>query len=265
MKGLGIIMLFVITLSGLTHGLESNTIRLTTVFDNTRLNSETTSEWGFACVIEHPQETLLFDTGNDGQILQQNLKVLGFNQVSFSKIIISHMHWDHYGGLETMMDANPNATVYVPASAKMLKDSTVLECCKNLVHVDQPVKIIDHVYSSGELDGPVNEQSLVITTSNGLVVVTGCAHPGIVKIAEAARDQFPDVQTIDLLMGGFHLMRHAEAQVMEIIQELRVLNVKNVSPTHCTGEKAIDLFQQQFGDHFMKPGIGFQVDFSWVD
>ena len=71
---------FIFILSLLLYGQKNMTIKITTVFDNTTLDQNCTPEWGYACVIETPEETVLFDTGNDGQILESNLQTLGFKE-----------------------------------------------------------------------------------------------------------------------------------------------------------------------------------------
>jgi 7,8-dihydropterin-6-yl-methyl-4-(beta-D-ribofuranosyl)aminobenzene 5'-phosphate synthase len=232
-------------------------VKITTVFDNTALDSNCTPEWGFGAVIELPNETILFDTGNDGQILRNNLIALGFSQTSFSKIIISHMHWDHTGGLQQMIQLHPKAQVFLPASAtehefNMDKD--------RVVFIREPQRLCEYVYSLGEMPARANEQAIAIQTAQGLVIITGCAHPGIVNITRAAHKQFPNEQLL-LVMGGFHLGNHSKEQVLGKIADLEKLGVKKVSPTHCTGETAIALFEQEYGDNFVKPGVGLFLEF----
>ena len=231
-------------------------VRITTVFDNTSLNSNCTPEWGFAAVIELPHETILFDTGNDGQILQDNLKALGFAQTKFSKIIISHMHWDHTGGLSRMLQLNTDAHIFLPASATK-HDFNIKK--DNVTFVKEPQLLGKHIYSLGEMPARANELAIAIQTAQGLVIVTGCAHPGIVNIVRTARQQFPEEELL-LVLGGFHLGQHSKDQVLEIIAELE-LGVEKVSPTHCTGAEAIGLFEQKFGEDFIKPGVGLSLEF----
>ncbi len=236
-------------------------INMTTVFDNTTLDSNCTPEWGFACVIATPHETLLFDTGNDGQILETNLKTLGFEHTPFSKIIISHMHWDHYGGLKRMLTLHPDATVFLPASAT--KDEMQKANCTDAVFIKEPQQINSYVSSLGEMTGRANEQSLAFPTKDGLVVITGCAHPGIVNIVKDAKKQFPD-EKIHLVLGGFHLNRHSNEKVRQITDELKALGVEKVGATHCTGQSAITIFEQEFGDNYIKAGVGLRLEFEVV-
>ncbi len=238
-----------------------NAVKVTIVFDNTTLVKEATPEWGFACVLEFPNETILFDTGNDGDILLKNLAALGFVEIAFSKIIISHMHWDHTGGLHALLERIPDAKVYVPDSATLEEVSKIESMCKQVIRVKEPLSINDALKSLGELPGRASEQSLAITCKAGLVIVTGCAHPGIVEIVERAQELSPN-QPIALCCGGFHLNKHSKSEVLNIIQTLKQLEVQQVSPTHCTGEQAIALFAEKYGDGFVRGGVGATFEFE---
>ncbi len=254
-----IIVLFLILPLELAAEDNMNTITLTTVFDNTRLNPNCTPEWGFACVIETPEETILFDTGNDGEILQSNLNALGFAEADFAKIIISHMHWDHVGGLKKMREQHPDAVVFLPASATEEEKEKLI--CLEAVLINQPQQINRFIYSLGELQGRANEQSLAIPTVDGLVVITGCAHPGIVHIVKAATRHFPD-EKIHLVLGGFHLNQNSEQEVREITNELKKLGVEKAAATHCTGPASIKVFAEEFGENYIQGGVGLKLSFN---
>ena len=109
-------------------------VKITTVFDNTSLNPNCTPEWGFAAVLELPDETILFDTGNDGHILFDNLTALGFGETTFSKVVISHMHWDHTDALGRYLAQWPNAQVAAPgplssvSGARVVGEGDSIEC-----------------------------------------------------------------------------------------------------------------------------------------
>ena len=241
-----------------------DSVKMTIVFDNTSLQQNCTPEWGFACVIELPDETILFDTGNDGQILENNLKALGFENTVFPKIIISHMHWDHYGGLKRMLASNPDAAIYLPSTARDEDIAKFTDSKENIAFVKEPQEIAPYVYSLGEMPARANEHALAIRTKEGLVVVTGCAHPGIVEIVKKAREQFPE-EKLKLVFGGFHLGGHSEAQVRDIVNELKALGVERAAPTHCTGEKSIAVFERELGDSFVRGGVGLRLAFELSD
>jgi 7,8-dihydropterin-6-yl-methyl-4-(beta-D-ribofuranosyl)aminobenzene 5'-phosphate synthase len=100
----------------------------------------------------------------------------------------------------------------------------------------------------------IKEQALILETMNGLVVVTGCAHPGIVNVVRKAKALLK--QDVYLALGGFHLMGMSRKQIGEIIHQLKSMGVKQVAPSHCTGDKAISLFKEAWGNNFLEGGAG---------
>jgi len=93
---------------------------------------------------------------------------------------------------------------------------------------------------------------LIIESRNGLLVLTGCAHPGLVEIVRQATT-FGNVY---LVMGGFHLADYSVADVHAVIAELKALGVRQVAPGHCTGDQAIEQFRAEFGTGFVPVGAG---------
>lgn len=89
--------------------------RFTVIYDN-RAEDGFTGSWGFAALVETNSETLLFDTGWDGYLLLKHMKRLNIEPARIGKLIISHQHWDHIGGLPEILQASPGIEVYVPAS-----------------------------------------------------------------------------------------------------------------------------------------------------
>ena len=121
-------------------------------------------------------------------------------------------------------------------------------------------KLLKSVYTSGELDHGLSEQALILQTPKGLVVITGCAHPGIDRIAETAIRLTG--QNIHLLLGGFHLMQKSRAAINAIIRRLKALGVEKVAPSHCTGDEATAQFRQAWGKDFVEGGLGAVIEVS---
>jgi len=119
-------------------------------------------------------------------------------------------------------------------------------------------RLFDRAYSTGPLDHGLVEQALVIDADPGLVVLTGCAHPGIVRIAESATQLTG--RPVHLLVGGFHLMRAAPAEIDAVVARLRALGVAKVAPSHCTGAAAIARFRQAWGADFVEGGLGAVIE-----
>jgi 7,8-dihydropterin-6-yl-methyl-4-(beta-D-ribofuranosyl)aminobenzene 5'-phosphate synthase len=228
------------------------TIRV--VFDNNPCADGLKTAWGFACVIIGAEKTILFDTGGDGALLLDNMKKLAIEPSSIDVVVLSHIHGDHTGGLASFLERNPKTEVYVPISfPKKLKEN-VRRYGAQVVEVAEPLKICESVYSCGQLGKLIKEQSLVLQTKNGLVVVTGCAHPGIVKMVHAARDLVKD--DILLVMGGFHLEWATKGKIEKIISAFKQLGVGYVGPCHCTGNKARTVLQKHFGKNYIDVGAG---------
>jgi 7,8-dihydropterin-6-yl-methyl-4-(beta-D-ribofuranosyl)aminobenzene 5'-phosphate synthase len=112
--------------------------------------------------------------------------------------------------------------------------------------------IADHIRTTGELGTSIVEQALIIETQRGLIVLTGCAHPGIVEIVRAAQA----FGAVDLVMGGFHLADYSTAKVEDVIAELNRSGVQRAAPSHCTGDRAIEQFRAAFGIDFIAIGAG---------
>ena len=115
------------------------------------------------------------------------------------------------------------------------------------------LRIATDVYSTGELGTLIKEQALIINTNNGLIVITGCAHPGIVQIVKKAQELISS--NVLLVMGGFHLGENINS-IKEIIRDFKKLGVKHVGPCHCSGEAARRLFAKEYGQNYTNVGVG---------
>ena len=239
--------------------LLADKLSFTVVFNNVASDKHLATEWGMACVIQGTEKTILFDTGSDGQILIKNMELLGYEPAEIDYVFISHAHWDHTGGLHDFLDENNDVTIFVPSSAPDELTSSINEQGAQFIPVAEQTKICSNVYSTGEMKGMgVAEQALVIDTNDGLIVITGCAHPGVVNIAARAKE-ISD-QQITLLFGGFHLIKHSDEEIERIITELRKFGVRRVGPSHCTGDRAIALFKAAWKDDFIDLGCGARFE-----
>lgn len=213
-------------------------MKLTIIYDD-RKKSETDliPDHGFSCYIETNQEVLLFDTGTDGNILLHNMKILKKNPESINKIIISHEHYDHNGGLATILSVIKHATVY--RLANELSTETITN-----IYVDHPLRIADSVYSTGRLSGiPRDEQSLILKGTQGFFVLTGCSHSGIESILKKAGEYGNIIGVI----GGFHGCK--DFFVMQSLQY--------IYPCHCTKHK--ETIKQLYPDRYYPCYIGLSI------
>jgi len=194
-------------------------MKVTVLYDNEAMEGFRKG-WGFSCLIEHGEKRILFDTGWDGRKLMYNMKKAGVKKEDLDVIVLSHDHWDHIGGLTRVL--HPKADVYLPmAFSKRLKREISEQAI--LHEVDGPEEIIDGVYLTGELGDRTKEQALVVRTEGGLMVITGCSHPGLDVILRYA-GQFGKLRGV---MGGFH--------GFDKIGDLEGLSL--ILPCHCTERK----------------------------
>jgi 7,8-dihydropterin-6-yl-methyl-4-(beta-D-ribofuranosyl)aminobenzene 5'-phosphate synthase len=122
------------------------------------------------------------------------------------------------------------------------------------VDVSGPDTIFPSVFTTGELGTGIKEQALLLRTARGQVVLTGCAHPGIVEMVKAAKIQTGE--DIYLVIGGFHLGGASESEVISIINSLKALGVKKAAPCHCSGQRTRELFEQHYGNEYIANGVG---------
>jgi len=233
---------------------QETSLRFTVLYDNYVYTRGTTADWGFSCLIEGMERTILFDTGTQPSILFHNIARLNIAVDEIDVIVISHQHGDHTGGLLSVLNRNPNVTVYLLESFSADFIQSVENTGAEVVLVDDSVRIYSGVYSTGELGVQIKEQSLVLDTSQGLIVVTGCSHPGIVFILERAREIVD--KEITLVFGGFHLMNASDQDIQNIIDRFRELGVQACGSSHCTGDRQIGLFRDAFGEDFVRMGTG---------
>jgi 7,8-dihydropterin-6-yl-methyl-4-(beta-D-ribofuranosyl)aminobenzene 5'-phosphate synthase len=228
------------------------------VFDNYRHRKDLKDSWGFACVVRGADKTILFDTGGVGTILMNNMKQLRIDPITIDAVVLSHAHKDHTGGLEAFLEANSAVEVYMPRSFPESLKSGVRAAGAKLVEVSGALEICEGVWSTGEAGRDIVEESLVLRTDQGLALITGCAHPGIVSIIKKARRLF-DGDAVQLAMGGFHLRSESEAGLGKIIRHFEKLGVRRVGPSHCSGDRTRELFQEKFGSHFVQIGAGIEI------
>jgi 7,8-dihydropterin-6-yl-methyl-4-(beta-D-ribofuranosyl)aminobenzene 5'-phosphate synthase len=193
-------------------------MKLTIVYDNEvyKKGIGLKSDWGFSCLIETEDVTILFDTGTRGNILLNNMKKLDMDPSKIDKIVISHEHGDHNGGLKTLVPFVDDVELY---RLKTQSPSANM----HPLSVEHPQKIAVDVYTTGRLKGSVDEQSLILRGKKVTYVIVGCSHPGVEKILNTAK-LYGDIKG---LVGGLHGFDN-----FSILEELDF-----ICPCHCTQHK----------------------------
>ncbi|RKY12621.1 MAG: MBL fold hydrolase [Planctomycetota bacterium] len=199
-------------------------MKITIVYDN-EAKEGLKSGWGFSCLVEN-DKNILFDTGNSGPKLLYNLQKLQIDPQIIDTIVLSHNHWDHTGGLKTLQKVNSNANVIGPKDFSDLKD------------------ISEEVFTTGALGSWPKEQSLVIRTEKGNIVITGCAHPGLDKILQEAKT----LGEIHGVIGGFHGFSDLD----------KLAGIELLGPCHCT--RYISEIRQRYPQHFRQICAGSIIE-----
>jgi 7,8-dihydropterin-6-yl-methyl-4-(beta-D-ribofuranosyl)aminobenzene 5'-phosphate synthase len=234
------------------------TFKFTVLYDNYVFRDGTKADWGFSCLIEGAEKTILFDTGTKPEILIHNVDALGIDLAKIDLIVLSHAHADHTGGLSAVLARNARVEVLFPASFGAGFAAMITKAGAAPRAVDKPVEICRNVFLTGELGGPIKEMALVLDTSRGLVVLTGCSHPGIVDILKRVKEIRNS--PIHLVFGGFHLMNAPDASIQGLLAAFEELGVERCGATHCTGDRQIELIKARFGDRYVPMGTGRVIE-----
>jgi 7,8-dihydropterin-6-yl-methyl-4-(beta-D-ribofuranosyl)aminobenzene 5'-phosphate synthase len=230
-------------------------LKLTIVYDNNECDPHLETKWGFSCLVEGFEKTILFDTGGDSGTLLSNMKKLKIDPNEIDAIVLSHIHGDHVGGLNGFLEENSDVIVHVPASFPSSFKDTVRSFGAEVVEVSEAEELFTSVYTTGEIGNGIKEQSLIVASSQGLVVITGCAHPGVVNIVRKATDMLAG-KPVYLVIGGFHMSGASTHQIQSVIEGFRQLGVRKVAPCHCSGDETRKLFREEYGEAYIDSGAG---------
>jgi len=227
--------------------------QITILYDAFGKPSQMEKDWGFAALIEYGGKRILFDTGDNPDILAKNAKAKGVDLSNLDFAVLSHRHGDHMGGLDYLLSVNPRVKIYAPkenfgvygfslpgsfyrkdealppeqryydgAPPQILKFGSAwpkanFELIEKTTEIAPGIRLIATV-SDKPTTLELRELSLAIDTPDGIVLVVGCSHPGIDKIVEAATAIDP---RIHLIAGGLHLVVAKDADIDGIVTALR--------------------------------------------
>ena len=263
--------------------------QITILYDAFGKASAMQKDWGYAAFVEYGGKRILFDAGNNPDILAQNAKAKGVDLTKLDFVVMSHRHGDHMGGLTYLLKVNPTVKIYAPKegfgvyvadlpSSFYRKDASLPQEQRyydgappevmrfgsawpeaNFQLVDKNIEVAPDIHlialvsdKPGTLE--LRELSLAINTPDGMVIVVGCSHPGIDKIVESATAINPHVHFI---AGGFHLVVAPDPDIEKTVTALHDrYRVEYVAPGHCTGEPAFTALKKAFGDHYIYAGLG---------
>ncbi len=208
------------------------------LYDETSKEAHLFSGWGFSAIIG----PFLFDTGEKGLPLLENMKRLQRSVYDIESVIISHNHWDHWGGLWDILQIRPKLKVYGPARSSEQFKKRVEKEGGTFVPVSEMTQLNDTVFLTDEMKGlhkgsDIFEIAMIIRTEKGISLCSGCAHPGIATIAEKAIAPFVG-DPLHVVFGGFHMYQKSSEEVDTVFQELKDLGFMTIYPGHCSGSYA---------------------------
>jgi 7,8-dihydropterin-6-yl-methyl-4-(beta-D-ribofuranosyl)aminobenzene 5'-phosphate synthase len=257
---LAIILLILPAAPAATKG-QAPVVTVTIIYDNYAHVDGMETDWGFAALIETGDSTILFDTGTRGDIFMRNFRALGKDPADIDVLAFSHDHGDHTGGMGALFETGIKPPTYILGAF----DSDVRNQISTLtttIETQPGDEILAGIYTTGQVGDAIPEQALVIPTASGLVVITGCAHTGVVAMLERVRELSDE--PVYLVFGGFHLFNSPAEHVSAAVEAVRNLGVRKVGATHCTGDAAIEAFANEYGDDFVPLGVGRVLTFQAV-
>jgi 7,8-dihydropterin-6-yl-methyl-4-(beta-D-ribofuranosyl)aminobenzene 5'-phosphate synthase len=239
---------------------EKDSIVVTIIYDNYEFDDRFKTACGFACVVTSGTDTVLFDTGGDGDLLLSNMSVSEFDPTDMDAVVISHIHADHTGGLDAFLRVNSDVDVFIPKTFPDWLKGRIRTLGARIIETEEPCKVCEKVWTTGVLNGRIDEQGLSVKTSSGLIVITGCAHPGILHMAQAA--QRYAALPVKAVLGGFHLGGASASEIADLIHSLKELGVTRVAPCHCSGDQTRRLMSEAFGEGYLPSGAGARLVFA---
>ena len=246
-----VICIVIINFAGIANARRAT---LTVLYDNYTSRNGLISSNGFSCLIKGTNKTVLFDTGGDGKILLHNIKKLKVFPESVDVVVISHDHEDHTGGLLSFLSLNDDVSIYLPSILPDDLNQQITSYDAKTHLVVKPYKICNGLFSTGVMGNRTKEQALIINSKRGLILITGCAHPGIINIIEKAMKMFN--KRVLFVFGGFHLKGKSDDAIKAVIGRFVSLGVKKVGGSHCTGRRAMQLFKAKYGKNYIQMGVG---------
>lgn len=274
-------------------------VELTILVENTTPVSPLIGEYGFAVLLRVDDRKILFDTGSaDALFINSNL--LGIKLEEIEAIVISHGHYDHTGAVLPFIEqygakpifAHSNIFHKRPMPGRndpyreigcVFERKEIEAAGAELVFTNEFCEILPGIFASGEVprindfedvggkfkievDGELMEDklsddmSLIIDHPDGLIIISGCAHSGIINILEHSIKQTGKSKILAFI-GGTHLINASEERLRKTISALKSYDIQNIIVSHCTGFYAAARLYNELGSKVIKGDTGMTFRF----
>jgi 7,8-dihydropterin-6-yl-methyl-4-(beta-D-ribofuranosyl)aminobenzene 5'-phosphate synthase len=275
--------------------LKKMQIKLTTLSENTVGLIGLLAEWGLSILVEVDGYKVLLDTGLDISAAH-NAALLEINLPEVNKLVLSHGHRDHTGGLRHVLNAmRKEIEVIAHPDIWAAKYSRTFSAQEQYAGIPfardalenwgasfsltkEPVWITDNIGTTGEIpmhteyekidrellvkeagklrpDPLRDDQALILKSQNGLIVILGCGHRGMINTIHHAQ-KITGLERVHMVVGGTHLFTASRERIDLTIAELKRLGVHKIGVSHCTGMPAAARLFQEFGDNFFFNNTG---------
>lgn len=257
------------------------------------------AEHGVAFWVKADSRCILFDTGQ-GMVISHNAEALGIDLSTADDVVISHGHYDHVGGLPDVLERLQKANLYVhpaafeakfakaadgagqPAGSPITDADAIRSRVADVVLTTGPTQVTDGVWVTGEIPrrsgfedtgGPfyldegctvpdplVDDQALYVESREGVVVLLGCAHAGLVNTLDYVAE-LAGCDRIHAVLGGMHLLNASEERIAASLKSLERYDVQHIGAAHCTGLRAVVALVNSRPDRFVRlaAGSGVQI------
>jgi len=271
--------------------------RILVLSENTAGGTGLLAEHGLSFWIEYGGRRILFDTGQ-GMVLLHNAARLGVPLDTVDAIVLSHGHYDHTGGLKDVLNVANGPEIYAHPAAFAPKyacspsgsprdigipnlDEQTVRAKSTLVLTDGPTDVFPGVRVTGPVprtneyedtggrffrdaacskpDTFPDDQALYLEAGDGLVVVLGCAHAGVINTLKHIQ-QLTNGKPVHTLMGGMHLVSANPERLDRTVRDLRAFGIRRLLPAHCTGFPAMARLMHEFPAQYGQCHVGTVVE-----
>jgi len=276
------------------------TVQIVTLVEDTARDRDLLAEHGLAFWIDAGSKDILFDTGQGG-VLLNNAQRLDVYLKAVDAVVLSHGHYDHTGGLDAILNVVPQVKVYAHPAAFLpkygrnkdktcrhtgipsLNEQEIRRKADDVISTQGPTEICDGLIVTGQIprrtdfedtggpfftdkqckepDSLPDDQALFFETSQGTVVVLGCAHAGVVNTLRYIRELTGN-KPIRAVIGGMHLLTASPQRLQATADAFEQYNIQLIAPAHCTGTKATAYFWSRFADRCVECTTGSRFVFE---